>query len=136
VTPADPIRARLRAWDCPPHVVEDGLEGLAALWDEAAASVEGGYSLGLDDYLNDLDGRQLIEDLVQAVPAEIAAEVAGRIAEADRRFRAQTAPAGRCLWGAGTERSRGWSERRNWWYYRIPIVPGEELAGDLEKGEE
>ena len=47
---------------CPDDVVEMGLEGLLLEWERAVAQVESGYPLGLDDYLNDLDGRQLLEE--------------------------------------------------------------------------
>ena len=53
---------------CPDDVVQMGLEGLLGEWERAVAQVESGYPLGLDDYLNDLDGRQLLEESLEVAP--------------------------------------------------------------------
>ena len=65
----DPVGEFLRNRGCPEHVVRGGLRGLVESWEEVVRSVEEGYSLGLDDYLNDMDGRQLIEEVLHVVPA-------------------------------------------------------------------
>ena len=60
--PADAVRRFLRARGSPAHVVEEGLEGLVRGWEETVERVAAGYPLDtIEDYLNDLDGRQLLE---------------------------------------------------------------------------
>src|SRR5947209_20050223 len=54
------IQAYLRDNDYPEHVVRDGRAGLVRRWREFVDRVERGYSLGLEDYRNDLDVRAII----------------------------------------------------------------------------
>lgn len=121
----DPIRRFLRARGVAEHVVAGGLEGLVAAWEETAGQVQAGYPLTLDDYLNDLDARQIIEAVLSAIP-EPDGPLIARLRDADSRIRAASVPASRCVWGEGNR-----SSRRNWWYYIVPRSPGPDLAADL-----
>ena len=80
----DPVGEFLRKRGCPEHVVRGGLRGLAESWEEVVRSVEEGYSLGLDDYLNDMDGRQLLDETLAIAPRR------------DQKDLPQANPAGRC----------------------------------------
>jgi hypothetical protein len=102
-------------------------------WEEVVHSVEEGYSLGLDDYLNDMDGRQLIEEALHISPARDKETVLKRLRQADAKMQWLVKPAGRCLWGDETARQKGWTAKKNWWYFSIPIHPGEELLGELDE---
>jgi hypothetical protein len=44
----------------PEHVVREGRAGLVRKWREFVEQVERGYSLGLEDYRNDLDVRAIL----------------------------------------------------------------------------
>ncbi len=66
----DPVGEFLRKRGCPEHIVRGGLQGLLEGWEEVVRSVGEGYSLGLDDYLNDMDGRQLLEEALAVAPAQ------------------------------------------------------------------
>ena len=44
----------------PEHVVREGRDGLVRKWREFVGQVERGYSLGLEDYRNDLDVRAIL----------------------------------------------------------------------------
>lgn len=125
----DPIRRFLRARGAADHVVDGGLEGLVADWEGTAERVERGYALGLDDYLNDLDARQIIEVVLSAMP-EPDGPLLTRLRAADERMRRATVPAGRCVWGDPPSRDPT-AERRNWWYFLVPRNPGPELAREL-----
>jgi len=97
-------------------------------YERAVDDVESGYELGLDDYLNDLDARQLLEER----RGEASAEEAARIEAADRRLRATTQLRRRCLWGTASARRNGWTQEASWWYWSVPLDPGEDLAAELE----
>jgi hypothetical protein len=115
----------------PDFVVEAGLAGLVRRWKETARAVRRGYPLGLDDYLNDLDGRQLIAEVLPlATPAE-RKKLRSRVIEADTVFRNHSTAVRFCLWGAREANRRGWTSRRNWWYYRLPDASGHTLQADL-----
>lgn len=124
------IQRFLRARGVPEHVAAGGLEGLVTSWEATVGQVEDGYDLTLDDYLNDLDARQIIEVLLSAVP-EPAGPLLDRLRDADGRMRAATVPAGGCVWAEGAQDD--WHERRNWWYFVVPRAPGEDLREDLER---
>ena len=59
----DLIRQYLQQRGCPTHVQDAGLAGLIETWETVVTEVSHGYDLTLDDYRNDMDGRQLIEEL-------------------------------------------------------------------------
>jgi len=112
-------------------VVRGGLRGLAESWEEVVRSVEEGYSFGLDDYLNDMDGRQLLEEALAVAPAQEKKTTLQRVRRADAKMETLVRPAGSCLWGDETARQEGWTEKKNWWYYAVPVNPGDELLDEL-----
>ena len=126
----DPITLMLQARGCPEHVVRGGLEGLVAAWERSAAEIERGYPLGWHDYLNDLDGRQIIEDVLRTMP-QADGRLAARLRDADGRVRAATRPAGRCVWPA--QEREGRDAHRSWWYHVVPESPGPDLADDMRR---
>jgi hypothetical protein len=129
----DPVGEFLRKRGCPEHVVRGGLRGLTESWEEVVRSVEEGYSLGLDDYLNDMDGRQLIEEVLHIAPVGDKNIFLKRIRQADAKMQWLVKPAGRCLWGDETARQEGWTAKKNWWYFSIPTHPGEEFLGEIDE---
>lgn len=130
------VREFLRARGASDSVVSGGLDGLIAGWEKVAESVERGYPLDtLDDYLNDMDLRQLIAETLAAVPIPARGTLATRLQAADTRIRAALVPAERCLWGAAIAGKRGWSAAREWWYFMRPIRPGPGLCSDLGLGD-
>ncbi|HNQ02334.1 MAG TPA: hypothetical protein PKN59_08585 [Syntrophales bacterium] len=130
----DPVGEFLKKRGCPEHVIRGGLRGLVEGWEEVVRAVEEGYGLGLDDYLNDMDGRQLLEEALAAAPAQEKKGILGRLRKADAKMRTLVRPAGRCLWGDETARQEGWTAAKNWWYYCRPIKAGEDLMAELDEG--
>jgi len=127
----NPVQDYLRKRGCAEHVVRGGLAGLLERWERVVDEVAAGYPLGLDDYLNDMDGRELIAAVLQlAAPRERAA-AAPRLAAADERLRGLVAAAPGCLWGAGAAKEHGWTPERQWWYFTSPLHPGAQLRRDL-----
>lgn len=126
----DPVREFLMEHGSPAHVVDGGLEGLIAGWEKTVDEVVHGYALGLDDYLNDMDGRELLRAALALAPAAGLKRLRPRIQAADRRIKSRLGPAGPCLWGEPEARERGWTPRVNWWYFRRPKRAGEEFEED------
>ena len=58
---SDPVQKFLRDNKYPAHLVKEGGAGLVRRWREFVEQVEKGYTLGLEDYRNDLDVRAIIE---------------------------------------------------------------------------
>src|SRR6516165_9992933 len=105
----DAVREFLESRGCPEHVVEGGLDGLIEQWENAIEDVEQIYPLGLDDYLDDMDGRELIEGAMEVAPPEVRRKLAARLKQADERMKEHLVPAGRCLWGSDMAEQHDWT---------------------------
>jgi hypothetical protein len=133
VTGPDPVRRYLQERGAAAHVVEGGLEGLVRGWEDAVQAVADGYPLDtFDDYLNDLDGRQILADAFAVAPREDAERLHPRIAAADARFGALVVPTARPLWGERAAAAHGWTADRNWWYWSRPRRAGAELDREID----
>jgi hypothetical protein len=130
---ADPIADYLRRRRAAAHLVNAGLDGLLDRWKRTVDEVSEGYDAGLDDFLNDLDLRELLHELEREVPEAWTDAARDRLRAIDRRYRELVVPRRECLWGGGAARKHGWTARSNWWYFRAPREPGAELARDLER---
>jgi hypothetical protein len=130
--PNDPVRDYLRRSGAPYSVVAQGLRGLVENWERVVNQVVEGYNLTLDDYLNDMDGRQMLANALELAPEEVRAAFLTRVHDADLRIRLNLVPAGRCLWGAIVAGEEGWREETHWWYFERPRTPGPRLRADLE----
>jgi len=130
MTHGDDVREFLRDRGMADEVVEGGAEGLVERWEQAARDAEREcYPFGVEDWLNDLDGRQLIADVSAAFPRAFAGALQSRLVDADTRIRAVTETQPVCLWGAGLATRLGWSPKREWWYWLRPRKVGEDFEG-------
>ena len=129
---ADPVRRFLAERGCPDEVVEAGLEGLVSEWERTVRQVAAGYPLGLDDYLNDLDGRQLIDEALALAPWAADESLMHQLQAADQRMKTLVVSAPECLWGEAVAEAEGWTADHEWWYFSVPRAPGPLLREDLE----
>lgn len=127
----DPIRDFLHQQGQPYAVIANGLQGLVENWERVVRLVVAGYPHGLDDYLNDIDCRQLLENALDLAPVDMRVVVTSRMNEADRLIRPALVRAERCLWGGIAAENEGWTAEKNWWYYSVPVSPGARLAEEL-----
>jgi hypothetical protein len=63
-----------------------------------------------EEWLNDLDTREILEDLFDSVPGSQRARPA--IEEADARFRGAASAADDCVWGERNRESHGWTREK------------------------
>ncbi|MGH9802475.1 MAG: hypothetical protein ACRD82_19080, partial [Blastocatellia bacterium] len=118
---SDEVREFLREKGCPFPVSERGLVGLVESWEKIVKSVEDVYLLTLDDYLNDLDARQLLEDALQVAPLIEQQKFEERIRQADDQMKGLTTRSSVGLWGDELAEEEGGSPKKNWWYYACPV---------------
>jgi len=119
----------LRGEGAPDRVIQGGLDVLLDGWEQTVSAVEQGYTRGYEEFLNDLDGRQLLAQALARVTPAQAVPAQERLEGIDARMRASTAPVARCLWGAIVAEEEGWDPVGNWWYYARPLQgPGDFLA--------
>jgi hypothetical protein len=98
------------------------VEGLVASWERVAIGVAQGDPafVSRDEYLNDMDGRQILRECLQRFPTLIRADLAQRVEKTDHDFRAATVETERCIWGEENETSHGYTRANDWYYYRKP----------------
>src|SRR2546425_741669 len=82
------VMEKLRERGVADHVIQGGAARLVAEWQRFVSQVEQGYPLGLDDYRNDLDLRELIAWV--GLEPEVAAE--------DERLRNALTDSGQEIW--------------------------------------
>lgn len=128
----DPVRDYLRRSGASYGVVAQGLRGLVENWERIVEQVLSGYDLTLDDYLNDMDSRQLLANALELAPDEVRDAFQPRVNDADMRIRLHLVPAGRCLWGGIVAGEEGWTDEANWWYFEQPRSPGPRLKAELD----
>lgn len=129
----DPVRAYLRETGCGEHVIAGGLAGLVTNWERTVQAVADGYTLGLDDYLNDLDARQLLEEALTVATAAQLEDAAQRIERADELMQSVTEPTEVCLWGDEVAQEEGWTPQENWWYFARPRQADDELLAEIDE---
>lgn len=127
----DPVRELLRERGTAAHVIEGGLPGLLESWENLVRTVEEGYTLGLDDYLNDLDVRQLLADALAVAPPKERAAYEERLQRVDEQMQALLKPGEVCLWGDEVAAEEGWTARHNWWYFSRPRYGDPEFLAEL-----
>ena len=116
----DSVRYLLRRRNAPPNVVRGGLQSLLKRWEKTVAAVTAGYTLGSDDYLNDMDGRQLIHEALQVATDAQKSRISATLARIDADFLAASEPAAHCIWGPKAAAENRWTKDQNWWYFRLP----------------
>jgi hypothetical protein len=129
--PSDSVQDFLADRGCAEHVVAGGLEGLIDAWETFAKGLGKGYAHGLDDYLNDLDLRQIIAEAWLKATATQRKPLTARLAAADKRVRAATTASAVCLWGSKNAKKYGWDASTHWWYFAVPKKPAADLQRDL-----
>ena len=128
----DPMRDFLEMKGCPERVLEGGLPGLVENWEQVVEEVKKGYALTLDDYLNDLDGRQIIEEALKIAPEAERKKIQGRVARADQKMRGLVEPSGKCLWGSEVAEAEGWTPEKNWWYFSRPQKGDADFLAEID----
>lgn len=127
----DPVREYLQEKGCGEHLISGGLAGLVEAWERVVASVAAGYQLGLDDYLNDLDARQLLAEAWDIAPVNERQYYESRVAAADAQMKSLLRAADECLWGDEIAEEEGWTREEQWWYFHAPKNAGADLLAEL-----
>lgn len=125
------VRQYLQARGCADFVVEAGLSGLVERWDETIASIERGYDGLLDEYLNDMDLRDILEDALEVAAVSRDNPVRLRVASADARVKRATVACGP-IWGREVAESEAMDPALQWWYFIRPANPNDDLRLELE----
>jgi hypothetical protein len=126
----DPVYTYLISRGCAPLVVRRGLDGLLEQWSAIVQAAERGRDESLDEWLNDMDLRDILAGALAAAAPRDRRAAAGRLDDSDARFLAITTPSA-CLWGEDVARTNRWHAEWQWWYFRRPTTLGPILREDL-----
>ena len=127
---AEDVRVFLQSRGLADETIEAGVEGLVARWEQAARDAEHErYPFGVEDWLNELDGRQLVAELAASLKGSLSSAQQARLADADARIEAVTEPTAECLWGARMAKRMNWSAKQQWWYWRRPRAVADDFEG-------
>jgi hypothetical protein len=114
----------------PPDVAD--LSELIDQWVAFVTDLDGkGYSFDLDNWLNDVDVRELILEALPMFSREEMGDHALKLDKADESFMTATRDFKRCVWGHGTARKEKWTAEKNWWYFRTPRRSNAQLEDEL-----
>ena len=113
----------------PPDVAD--LCELIDQWAEFTTGLDKGYSFDLDNWLNDVDVRELILEALPMFSSEELGEHALKLDQADKAFMTATRDFKKCVWGMGTARKEKWTPQKNWWYFRTPLRSNSQLEDEL-----
>lgn len=128
----DPVRRLLARRGYAQPVVDGGLARLVERWERVAEDTERGYSSTFDEWLDDMDGRRILDEALTVAVDPERAELVPRIEIADRRFARAVEPFGHCVWGRRNARLNGWSPATAPWYFVRPRILGDELRNGFE----
>jgi hypothetical protein len=119
----------------PPPIPEEreSLAERVTRWAKIVESLERGWRFDLDDWLNDMDLRQIIHDGWPLYEPDEKAAVEAKIKRADSFFLLHTVDAGKCLWGRKTAKREKWSAKTNWWYFRKPRKAEPDFIEEVER---
>jgi hypothetical protein len=126
----DPVHTYLITRGCAPLVVRRGLSGLLEQWTGIVGAMERGRDGSLDEWLNDMDLRDILAGALAAAAPRDRRTASPHLDEADTRFHSLTVPSA-CLWGEEIAHTNAWRAEWQWWYFRRPTHPGPVLREDL-----
>ncbi len=114
----------------PPDVEE--LRELIDQWATFTADLDKtGYNFDLDNWLNDVDVRELIEEALPMFSLEEMGDHALKLNGADKLFSEATKDFKRCVWSSRTAKEEKWTAAKNWWYFRTPRRSNGQLEDEL-----
>ena len=127
----DVVRQYLEGRGCADFIVESGLTGLVDRWNRIASQIADGYDGALDEYLNDMDIRDILEDALDIAALPEGHDLRKRVLAADGRVRDVTVECGP-IWGVEVAEAESMDRALQWWYFIRPREPVGMLRTEME----
>jgi hypothetical protein len=106
--------------NCADFVVRDGLNYLIPKWRKFTNSVSENDGSTIDDNLNDLDARKIIDTILPLLAEQEKDRIMSEIYFCDTQYISKTFEVRDCLWGLENELIHGFTRQNNFYYYRAP----------------
>lgn len=100
------------------------LDDLVRRWDTFVGEVERGYAASIYDYTDDLSVRDLLAEILSAIPIASARALEDAVQKADATYRSATSICPRPLLPLPPG-------LHSWWWFRIPVHLSGELRDDF-----
>lgn len=98
-------------------VIDKGLNYLIPSW-EKSIKIFSDRDL-IYDYINDLDGRKIIDEIIEFLSKEEKQIVQEELERIDTKFKKKTFEINECIYSKRIEEKHGYNRKKNWYYYRI-----------------
>ena len=89
-------------------------------WQRTVGDVVEGFTGLFDEYLNDMDRRRIIDELLPLADDTERRMVAASLPALDDDFFKATLLTSSCIWGEDVAEKHEYHPGHDWWYYRIP----------------
>jgi hypothetical protein len=100
--------------------VKDGLNYLIPQWRKFTNSVDENDGSTIDEYLNDLDVRKIIDTILPLLSEQERDRIISVIDFDDKQFISKTFEVKDCMWGQENEVIHGFTRQNHFYYYRAP----------------
>jgi len=127
----DAVRELLKERKAADHVVKGGLEGLVDGWETTVKTAQKGYTLGLDEWRNEVDARNILAAAMEVAHPAQKKSMKLRLDAADAKFWKACESCDGSVWGAAQAEREKWTATKEWWYFLAPKKAGDELTSDL-----
>jgi hypothetical protein len=108
------------------------LEGLLGYWESLVQAVEEGYDLTFEDYVNDMDLRDVLQGVLEVASLDERRKAEQRLTGLDKRFRDLTVECPPIV-GEKAAREDGHDPTEDWWYFRRPKKPAPDFEEELRE---
>jgi len=106
--------------DSSDFVIKNGLNYLIPKWKKFTNKVHENDGSIIEDYLNDLDTRNIIDKILPLLTEIEKASILQEVNFQDRQFIDRTFELKDCIWGVQNETIHGYTRQKHFYYYRAP----------------
>jgi hypothetical protein len=115
------IKSYLKEKQYPEFVWQGGIERLLTDWKNTVRNKNNKVNFyGWDDFLNDLDGRRILEEVLDEFKNEDLSELKKSLKEIDDLYKERSIFSELCVYRRELAEKYHYTPNKHWWYYRIP----------------
>ncbi|MEM9776219.1 MAG: hypothetical protein AAF902_16700 [Chloroflexota bacterium] len=107
----DQVRDYLKSKKYPNHVISGGLSRLVKNWELTVDSIARGEEQGYYDYLNDMDGRKILDEVLEIASDKKLQHFKDRVLVADQTAKEHFVEIDECIWGEITAKKYGYRKK-------------------------
>ena len=122
----DVVREYCRRREFGHPIVYGTFDCLLKGWERTVNSiVSGKFHFSFDEYLNNMDGRKILEELIEVANNTLPAEIKEQMWQLDCKIRKSLQRSSVCIWGTKNSLKYGYSSQKHWYYFMLPRLTAE-----------